>query len=75
MVWYPGQEGGPALADLLLGRAAFAGRLPITFYHSVADLPTFEDYSMERRTHRFFRGRVIFPFGHGLTYTGAAGSH
>lgn len=75
MVWYPGQEGGPALADLLLGRAAFAGRLPITFYHSVADLPPFEDYSMERRTHRFFRGRVIFPFGHGLTYTGAAGSH
>ena len=75
MAWYPGQEGGPALADLLLGRAAFAGRLPITFYHSVADLPPFEDYSMERRTHRFFRGTPLFPFGHGLTYTGAAGSH
>ncbi|HEU5056213.1 MAG TPA: glycoside hydrolase family 3 N-terminal domain-containing protein [Kofleriaceae bacterium] len=75
MAWYPGQEGGPALADLLLGRAAFTGRLPITFYHSVADLPPFEDYSMERRTHRFFRGRTLFAFGHGLTYTGATGAH
>jgi beta-glucosidase len=70
MAWYPGQEGGPALADLLLGRAQFAGRLPITFYHSVADLPPFDDYSMERRTHRFFRGTPLFRFGHGLTYVG-----
>jgi beta-glucosidase len=70
MAWYPGQEGGPALADLLLGRAQFAGRLPITFYHSVADLPPFEDYSMEHRTHRFFPGTSLFPFGHGLTYPG-----
>jgi beta-glucosidase len=70
MIWYPGQEGGPALADLLLGRAPFSGRLPVTFYHSVTDLPPFEDYSMERRTHRFFRGTPLFPFGHGLTYPG-----
>ncbi len=70
MIWYPGQEGGPALADLLLGRAPFSGRLPITFYHSVADLPPFEDYSMERRTHRFFRGTPLFRFGHGLSYPG-----
>ena len=70
MIWYPGQEGGPALADLLLGRAQFSGRLPVTFYHSVADLPPFEDYSMERRTHRFFRGTPLFRFGHGLSYSG-----
>jgi len=70
MIWYPGQEGGPALADLLLGRAPFSGRLPVTFYHSVTDLPPFEDYSMERRTHRFFRGTPLFPFGHGLVYPG-----
>jgi beta-glucosidase len=70
MAWYPGQEGGAALADLLLGRAPFAGRLPITFYHSVADLPPFEDYSMEGRTHRFFRGEPLFRFGHGLTVPG-----
>jgi beta-glucosidase len=68
MAWYPGQEGGAALADLLLGRVDFTGRLPITFYRSAADLPPFEDYGMAGRTHRFFTGPVLFPFGHGLRY-------
>ena len=67
VAWYPGQEGALALADLLLGRADFAGRLPVTFYRSAADLPPFEDYSMEGRTHRFFRGDPLFRFGHGLS--------
>jgi beta-glucosidase len=70
MAWYPGQEGGPALADLLLGRAQFTGRLPITFYHSVADLPPFESYALEGRTHRFFRGTPLLRFAHGLSYPG-----
>jgi beta-glucosidase len=67
--WYPGEEGGDAIADLLSGKANPSGRLPVTFYRSVADLPAFEDYSMARRTYRYFDGPVLYPFGFGLSYT------
>jgi beta-glucosidase len=67
--WYPGEEGGQALANILSGRTSPSGRLPVTFYRSVADLPAFSDYSMERRTYRYFDGAVLYPFGFGLSYT------
>jgi len=67
--WYPGQAGGEALADVLFGDYSPGGRLPITFYRSADDLPPFEDYSMEGRTYRYFRGEPLYPFGHGLSYT------
>jgi beta-glucosidase len=67
--WYPGQAGGEAVADVLFGSYNPAGRLPVTFYHSVDDLPPFEDYGMENRTYRYFKGQPLFSFGHGLSYT------
>ena len=67
--WYPGQAGGAAVADVLFGNTNPAGRLPVTFYSSTGDLPGFEDYSMSNRTYRYFTGRTLFPFGHGLSYT------
>ena len=67
--WYPGQAGGTAIADVLFGDYNPGGRLPITFYRSVSDLPPFEDYRMARRTYRFFDGVPLYPFGHGLSYT------
>ncbi|NLK08071.1 MAG: glycoside hydrolase family 3 protein [Firmicutes bacterium] len=67
--WYPGEEGGRAAADVLFGDYNPAGRLPITFYKSVDDLPDFEDYSMVNRTYRYFQGTPLYPFGHGLSYT------
>jgi beta-glucosidase len=67
--WYPGQAGGKALADVLFGDANPGGRLPVTFYKSVQDLPPFEDYAMEGHTYRYFRGEPLYPFGHGLSYT------
>ncbi len=67
--WYPGEEGGHALANILSGRTNPSGRLPITFYRSAADLPAFDDYSMAHRTYRYFTGPVLYPFGFGLTYT------
>ena len=67
--WYPGQAGGTAVADVLLGRYNPAGRLPITFYRATADLPAFTDYRMENRTYRYFRGQPLYPFGYGLSYT------
>jgi beta-glucosidase len=67
--WYPGQAGGEAVAEVLFGDYNPAGRLPVTFYRSVDDLPPFEDYRMEGRTYRYFQGEVLFPFGHGLSYT------
>jgi beta-glucosidase len=67
--WYPGQAGGQALADILFGDYNPAGRLPVTYYKSVDDLPPFEDYNMEGRTYRYFRGEPLYPFGHGLSYT------
>ncbi len=68
-LWYPGQAGGTALAEVLFGDVNPSGRLPVTFYDSVADVPPFTDYAMEGRTYRYFKGRPLFPFGHGLSYT------
>ncbi len=67
--WYPGQRAGTALADILFGDYNPAGRLPVTFYKSLEQLPPFEDYRMAGRTYRYFDGEVLFPFGHGLSYT------
>jgi beta-glucosidase len=68
-LWYPGEEGGTALADVLFGDYNPAGRLPVTFYKSVDQLPPFEDYNMQGRTYRYFEGEPLFPFGYGLSYT------
>jgi beta-glucosidase len=67
--WYPGEEGGTAIADTLFGDYNPAGRLPVTFYKSVDQLPPFENYHMDGRTYRFFKGEPLYPFGHGLSYT------
>ena len=67
--WYPGEQGGRAVADVLFGDANPAGRLPVTFYCSTGDLPAFDDYSMSNRTYRYFGGTTLFAFGHGLSYT------
>ncbi len=67
--WYPGQQGGYAAADVLFGNYNPAGRLPVTFYKSVEDLPPFEDYNMEGRTYRYFHGEPLYPFGYGLSYS------
>ena len=67
--WYPGEQGGRAVAGVLFGDVNPAGRLPVTFYGSTDDLPPFEDYAMSNRTYRYFNGRPLFAFGHGLSYT------
>ena len=67
--WYPGEEGGTAVAETLSGRNNPAGRLPATFYTGVDQLPSFEDYSMKNRTYRYFKGTPLYPFGYGLSYT------
>ena len=67
--WYPGEEGGAAVAETLSGKSNPSGRLPVTFYKDVSQLPHFEDYSMDRRTYRYFKGKPLFPFGYGLSYT------
>jgi len=67
--WYPGQQGGEALGDVLTGKYNPAGRLPLTFVKSVQQLPEFTDYSMEGRTYRYFKGDPLYPFGYGLSYT------
>ena len=67
--WYPGQAAGTALADVLFGDYNPAGRLPVTFYRSVDQLPPFNDYAMAGRTYRYFTGEPLFPFGYGLSYT------
>ncbi|WP_229219523.1 glycoside hydrolase family 3 C-terminal domain-containing protein [Duganella sp. BJB1802] len=67
--WYPGGEGGQAIAELIAGDYSPAGRLPVTFYKSAADLPPFKDYGMRGRTYKYFRGEPLYPFGHGLSYT------
>ncbi len=67
--WYPGEEGGHAVAQVLFGEINPAGRLPVTFYAATADLPPFDDYSMANRTYRYFTGKPLFAFGHGLSYT------
>ena len=68
-VWYPGQAGGQALADVLFGDICPSGKLPVTFSRSTAQLPPFDDYSMERRTYRYNRLEPLYPFGFGLSYT------
>jgi beta-glucosidase len=68
-LWYPGQAGGSAIADVLFGDYNPAGRLPVTFYKSADQLPPFTDYAMKGRTYRYFQGEPLFPFGYGLSYT------
>jgi beta-glucosidase len=67
--WYPGEAGGQAIADVLFGDYNPAGRLPVTFYTSLNDLPAFGDYAMAGRTYRYFKKPVLYPFGYGLSYT------
>lgn len=67
--WYSGEEGGAAIAETLSGKNNPAGRLPVTFYKDVHQLPNFEDYSMQGRTYRYFEGEPLWPFGYGLSYT------
>ena len=67
--WYPGQAGGTAVADVLMGRYNPAGRLPVTFYKGIDQLPDFQDYFMRGRTYRYFLGEPLYPFGYGLSYT------
>jgi beta-glucosidase len=67
--WYPGESGGQAIAETLSGKYNPAGRLPVTFYAGVDQLPPFEDYSMNNRTYRYFNGKPLYHFGDGLSYT------
>jgi beta-glucosidase len=67
--WYPGQEGGTAIVEALYGDFNPSGKLPVTFYRNVNQLPDVEDYNMEGHTYRYFRGQPLFPFGYGLSYT------
>ena len=69
LAWYPGQQGGTALAEILFGEKCPCGHLPVTFYHDLAELPEFTDYSMKGRTYRYFMGKPLYPFGYGLSYT------
>lgn len=69
LAWYPGQEGGKAIADILFGKENPGGRLPLTFYDKFSDLPDYNSYSMAGRTYRYFEGKVQYPFGFGLSYT------
>ncbi|MBB4097422.1 glycoside hydrolase family 3 C-terminal domain-containing protein [Sphingomonas kyeonggiensis] len=70
--WYPGQSGGLAIGNVLSGKTNPSGRLPLTFYRSIDDLPPFGDYSMQGRTYRYFTGTPVYPFGYGLSYTSFA---
>jgi beta-glucosidase len=67
--WYPGEQGGNAVADIIFGNVNPSGRLPVTFYKATSDLPDFENYSMEERTYKYFHGEPLYPFGYGLSYT------
>jgi beta-glucosidase len=67
--WYAGEEGGTAVAQTLSGKNNPAGRLPVTFYTGIEQLPSFEDYAMKGRTYRYFEGKPLYPFGYGLSYT------
>ena len=67
--WYPGSEGGKALAEILFGDVSPSGKLPVTFYETAEKLPDFTDYSMKNRTYRYANGNILYPFGYGLTYS------
>jgi beta-glucosidase len=67
--WYPGQAAGQAIADVLFGDYNPGGRLPVTFYKSTKDLPSFKEYNLVGQTYRYFKGEPLYPFGHGLSYT------
>ena len=67
--FYPGAEGGKALADIIFGNLSPSGRLPVTFYENTDDLPEFNDYTMKNRTYKFYEGTPVYAFGHGLTYS------
>jgi beta-glucosidase len=67
--WYPGEKGGTAVAEVLFGQYNPAGRLPLTFYRSMSDLPPFNDYDITKRTYKYFEKEVLYPFGYGLSYT------
>ncbi len=67
--WYAGEQGGHALADILFGDYSPSGKLPVTFYKSANDLPAFDNYNMQNRTYRYYKGEVEFPFGFGLSYS------
>lgn len=67
--WYPGEQGGNALADILFGKVSPSGKLPVTFYRSFDDLPAYDNYAMKGRTYRYFNKPVQYPFGYGLSYT------
>jgi beta-glucosidase len=69
LAWYPGEQGGNALADILFGKVSPAGRLPVTFYNDFSQVPSYDDYNMKERTYRYFNGKVQYPFGYGLSYT------
>ena len=73
--WYPGEEGGTAVAEALAGDFSPSGKLPVTFYKSVDQLPPFENYEMKGRTYRYFSGEPLYPFGYGLSYTNFAFSN
>src|SRR5690606_20677426 len=68
LVWYPGEEGGHAVADIIFGKASPSGRLPITFPKSFDQLPAYDDYDMEGRTYRYMKEEPLYPFGFGLSY-------
>ncbi|MDO5402588.1 MAG: glycoside hydrolase family 3 C-terminal domain-containing protein [Eubacteriales bacterium] len=67
--WYPGAQGGRAIANILFGKVSPQGHLPVTFYKTTEELPDFTDYSMENRTYRYMKNEALYPFGYGLTYT------
>jgi beta-glucosidase len=69
LAWYPGEQGGNALADILTGKISPSGHLPVTFYRSLSDVPDYKSYSMAGRTYRYYTGPVQYPFGYGLSYT------
>ncbi len=69
LAWYPGEQGGNALADILFGKVSPSGRLPLTFYSAISNLPPFDNYGMQGRTYRYFTGKVQYPFGYGMSYT------
>lgn len=68
IAWYPGEQGGNAVGDIIFGKVSPAGRLPLTFYNSINDLPAYNSYAMEGRTYRYFKGKAVYPFGYGLSY-------